>query len=151
MSSKRFSGARAVAVQADIGKAEDIERLFAEADAAFGGQLDVLVNNAGVFELTPLDELKPEIFHRIFFINVLGTMLCSQAAARRMSKGGSIINVSSVVSVKGFRGVSFTVPVRVQSMRPRALLRMGARCRNWACTRVSRICSSRRVISAPSG
>src|SRR5947209_3083760 len=67
-------GGKAKAVQADVSKPDDIRRLFAEAKAAFG-RLDVLVNNAGVYEFAPLTEVTPEHFHRLFDLNVLGLIL----------------------------------------------------------------------------
>ncbi len=99
------AGGRAVAVRADVSKPADVERLFAESDRAFGGRLDVLVNNAGVYGFSPLDGITPEHFHKHFDLNVLGLILASQAAARRFGDaGGSIVNVSSLVSTKGFPG-----------------------------------------------
>ncbi len=101
------SGGRAVAVGADVSKPADVERLFAESDKAFGGRLDVLVNNAGIYNFAPLEELTPELFHKQFNLNVLGLLLASQAAAKRFGDGGgTIVNVSSMVSVKGFPGTS---------------------------------------------
>ena len=89
---------RAVGVQADVSKKADVERLFAEAKKAFG-RLDVLVNNAGIYEFLPLAEVTEEHFHRQFDLNVLGLLFASQAAARHFdAAGGSIVNVSSVVS-----------------------------------------------------
>src|SRR5881392_2045937 len=67
-------GGRAVAVQADVARKADVERLFAEAKKAFG-RLDVLVNNAGVYEFGPLAEITPEHYHRQFNLNVLGLIL----------------------------------------------------------------------------
>jgi 3-oxoacyl-[acyl-carrier protein] reductase len=94
---------RAVAVKADLSKPADIERLFAESDKALGGRLDVLVNNAGIYQFSPLEEVTPEIFHKQFDLNVLGLLLASQAAAKRFGdNGGAIINISSLVSIKGF-------------------------------------------------
>jgi 3-oxoacyl-[acyl-carrier protein] reductase len=91
-------GGRAVAVQADMSKHTDIRRLFASANKAFG-RLDVLVNNAGIFEFAPLEEVTPEHFHKLFDLNVLGLILASQEAVRHFgSAGGSIINISSVVA-----------------------------------------------------
>jgi 3-oxoacyl-[acyl-carrier protein] reductase len=91
-------GGRAVAVQADMSKHADIKRLFAEAKKAFG-RLDVLVNNAGIYEFAPLEEVTAEHFHRQFDLNVLGLILASQEAANHFgSAGGSIINISSVVA-----------------------------------------------------
>jgi 3-oxoacyl-[acyl-carrier protein] reductase len=92
------NGGRAVAVQANLAKEADVRRLFAEARRAFG-RLDVLVNNAGVYEFAPLDAVTPEHFHKQFDVNVLGLILASQEAARSFGEGGgSIINISSVVS-----------------------------------------------------
>lgn len=91
-------GGKAVAVQADVAKLEDIRRLFAEAKAAFGG-VDILVNNAGVYEFAPLDEVTPDHFHKQFNLNVLGLLLATREAARYFGEGGgSVINISSVVA-----------------------------------------------------
>jgi 3-oxoacyl-[acyl-carrier protein] reductase len=90
-------GGTAVAVQADVSKPDDIKRLFAQAKAAYG-KLDVLVNNAGVYEFAPLDAVTPEHFHKQFNLNVLGLLLATQEAVKLMGPtGGSIINVSSIV------------------------------------------------------
>ena len=98
------SGAKAVAVQADMSKPADITRLFAEANQAFG-RLDVLVNNAGVFKFSLLEDSDATEFHRQFDINVLGPILASREAAKYFGTGGgSIINVSSVVSVAAIAG-----------------------------------------------
>jgi 3-oxoacyl-[acyl-carrier protein] reductase len=91
-------GGKAVAVQANVAKPADIRRLFAEAKKAFG-RLDILVNNAGIYEQAPLEEVTPEHFHKHFDLNVLGLLLATQEAARHFGReGGSIINISSVVS-----------------------------------------------------
>jgi 3-oxoacyl-[acyl-carrier protein] reductase len=91
-------GGKAVAVQANLAREADIRRLFAEAKRVFG-RLDVLVNNAGVYEFVPLEEVTAEQFHRQFDLNVLGVLLATQEAARHFGPGGgSIVNISSVVS-----------------------------------------------------
>jgi 3-oxoacyl-[acyl-carrier protein] reductase len=91
-------GGKAVAVQANLSKHSDIERLFSEAKKAFG-RLDILVNNAGVYEFLPLENVSEEHFHKQFNLNVLGLLLASQAAAKLFDgTGGSIINISSIVS-----------------------------------------------------
>ena len=91
-------GGRAVPVQANVAKHEDIERLFAETKKAFG-RLDILVNNAGVYEFSPLDDITEEHVRKLFDINVLGVLFASQAAARHFdASGGSIINIGSTVT-----------------------------------------------------
>jgi 3-oxoacyl-[acyl-carrier protein] reductase len=91
-------GGKAVAIQADVARRADIQRLFAEAKRAFG-RVDILVNNAGVFEFAPIEEVTAEHFHRQFDLNVLGLLLTTQEALRYLGpEGGSIINVSSVVA-----------------------------------------------------
>src|SRR5437667_8406003 len=92
------AGGKAVAVQADVARKADIERLFAETKKAFG-RLDILVNNAGVYEFSPLESITEEQFHKHFDLNVLGLILASQAAAKLFdSAGGNIINTSSIAS-----------------------------------------------------
>jgi len=95
-------GGKAIAIQANVAKPADIKRLFAEVKKAFG-RLDVLVNNAGIYEFSPLDSITEEQFHKHFDLNVLGLILSTQAAVKLFdSGGGSIINVSSLVSTMGF-------------------------------------------------
>jgi 3-oxoacyl-[acyl-carrier protein] reductase len=92
------AGGKAIAVQADVAKQADIERLFAETKAAFGA-LDILVNNAGIYDGQPLGQITEENFHRHFNLNVLGLILTTQEALKYFgAEGGSIINTSSVVS-----------------------------------------------------
>ena len=90
-------GGKAVAIQGDVGKLADIERLMTETKKTFG-RLDILVNNAGVYERKAVGEITEDFFHRIFDLNVLGLILTTQEALKLMGEGGSIINVSSVVS-----------------------------------------------------
>jgi 3-oxoacyl-[acyl-carrier protein] reductase len=91
-------GGKAVAVQADVSKRADVQRLFAEAKKAFG-RLDILVNNAGIYEFGPIEEVTPEHFHKQFDLNVLGLLLATQEALKYLgSEGGSIINISSVAA-----------------------------------------------------
>lgn len=92
------AGGRAVAVQADVAKAADLDRLFSETKKAFG-RLDVLVNNAGIYEFSPITDVTEEHFYKQFDTNVLGLILSSKKAADYIGpEGGSIINISSVVS-----------------------------------------------------
>jgi 3-oxoacyl-[acyl-carrier protein] reductase len=91
-------GGKAVAVQANLAEPADVRRLFGRTKEAFG-RLDVLVNNAGIYQFAPLEEVTPELFHKQFDLNVLGLILASQEAARLIGpEGGSIINISSVVA-----------------------------------------------------
>jgi 3-oxoacyl-[acyl-carrier protein] reductase len=98
-------GGKAVAVQADVAKPADIKRLFAEAKKAFG-RLDVVVNNAGIYEFAPLEQVTPEHFHKQFDLNVLGLLLATQEAVKHMGAGGSIINLNSVVATAAPAGTS---------------------------------------------
>ncbi|MGP3917508.1 SDR family oxidoreductase [Nonomuraea sp. 10N515B] len=92
-------GGRATAVRADAADPDQVERLFATADQVFAGQaagpLSVLVNNAGVIDHTPIEELTQEVFERVMAVNVRGAFFAVQAAARRMADGGRIVTVSS--------------------------------------------------------
>jgi 3-oxoacyl-[acyl-carrier protein] reductase len=92
-------GGKAVAVQANVAKQKDIERLFTETQKAYG-KLDILVNNAGVYEFQPLENVTDEHFHRLYDLNVLGLLLTSKEAAKYFgSEGGSIVNISSVAGI----------------------------------------------------
>jgi len=87
-----------VAVQADVSKAEDIQRLFAETKKAFG-KLDILVNNAGIYEFAPLEAITAEHFHKQYNLNVLGLLLTTQEAVKHFGPGGgSVVNISSVTA-----------------------------------------------------
>jgi 3-oxoacyl-[acyl-carrier protein] reductase len=95
----------AQAIQADVGQASDVERLFKETLAAHG-RLDILVNNAGITRDTLLLRMKDDDFDQVINTNLRGVFLCSRAAFRPMSKqrGGRIINISSVIGLIGNAG-----------------------------------------------
>lgn len=89
---------KARAVQADVSKQAEVRRLFEEAKKAFG-RVDVLVNNAGVYEFAPLEDITAEHFHKQYDLNVLGLLFATQEAVRQFGpEGGSIVNVSSVAA-----------------------------------------------------
>ena len=90
------AGAKAVAVQGDLSKPDEVVKVFQAAGDAFG-KIDVLVNNAGVYEFRPVAQVDPAHFHKLFDLNVLGLLLSTREAVKRMNgSGGSIINISSV-------------------------------------------------------
>ena len=92
------SGGRAVAVQADVAKAADVERLFSEAKTTFG-RLDIVVNSAGIYEFSPIEQVTEAHFHRQFDLNVLGLILAAKEAVKHFgAEGGSIVNISSIAS-----------------------------------------------------
>jgi 3-oxoacyl-[acyl-carrier protein] reductase len=88
------SGGKAIAVQADLSKPDEITRLFTDAHKAFG-KLDILVNNAGIYEFAPLGQITPEHFHKIFDLNVLGLILATQEALKYFTDSGVVINIGS--------------------------------------------------------
>ena len=89
------TGGKAVAVKGSV--AEDAEKIVGAAIENFG-KLDVLVNNAGVYEFAPLEEVTPEHFFRQFNTNVLGLLLVTKEAAKHLRDGGSVINVGSLAT-----------------------------------------------------
>ena len=94
----REAGGRAIAIQADISKAEQVRSLFDAAEAAFGVP-DIIVNNAGVFSFGPIETVTEAEMRRQFAINVFGTLFVIQEAVRRFGTGGgAIINISSIGS-----------------------------------------------------
>ena len=99
-------GGKAIAVGANVAKKSEIEKLFAETKKAYG-KLDILVNNAGIYEFSPLEGVTEEHFNKHFSLNVLGLLLTTQEAVKLFTdKGGSVINLSSIVGRNGFPGAS---------------------------------------------
>jgi 3-oxoacyl-[acyl-carrier protein] reductase len=91
-------GGKAIAVQADVSKQADVTRLFAETKKAYG-KLNILVNNAGIYQFTPLESVTEKLFHDHFNLNVLGLLLATKEAVKLIGpEGGSIINVGSGAS-----------------------------------------------------
>ena len=92
------AGGKAVAIQADVAKRPDVERLFVETKAKLG-KPNILVNNAGVYRFGPLESLTEQDFHRHFDTNVLGVVLAIQEAVKAFDgSGGSVINLSTISS-----------------------------------------------------
>ena len=91
------AGGKAVAVGGDVSKADQAKGIIDAAIKNFG-RLDILVNNSGVYEFSPIEAVTEEQFHKIFNINVLGVLLTTQAAVEHLGEGASIINIGSGVS-----------------------------------------------------
>jgi 3-oxoacyl-[acyl-carrier protein] reductase len=92
------AGGKAIAIQGNVAKKADVEKLFAAAEKALG-KIDILVNNAGVYEFVPLPDVTEQQFHRMFDTNVLGMILLTQEAVKHFNtSGGSIINIGSLAS-----------------------------------------------------
>lgn len=90
-------GGQAIAVGGDVSKTAEAQGIIDAAITKFG-RLDILVNNSGVYEFTPLEAITEDHFHKMFNTNVLGLLLTTQAAAKHLGEGASIINIGSAVS-----------------------------------------------------
>jgi 3-oxoacyl-[acyl-carrier protein] reductase len=91
------AGGNAVAVRGDVSKAADAQAIVEETVKHFG-KLDILVNNSGVYEFAPLEAITEDHYHKQFNVNVLGLLLTTQAAAKHLGEGASIINIGSLVT-----------------------------------------------------
>lgn len=91
------AGGKAVAVHGDVSKAAEAQAIIGAAVKAYG-RLDILVNNSGVYEFAPIEEITADHFHKHFNINVLGLLYTTQAAVKHMGEGASIVNLGSAVS-----------------------------------------------------
>ncbi|MCJ2009639.1 MULTISPECIES: glucose 1-dehydrogenase [unclassified Methylobacterium] len=91
------AGGRAIAVQGDVSQAAQAQAVIEAAVTAFG-RLDVLVNNSGVYDFAAIEEITEAHYRKLFDVNVLGVLLATQAAARHLGEGGSIVNISSAIT-----------------------------------------------------
>jgi 3-oxoacyl-[acyl-carrier protein] reductase len=91
------AGGRAVAARGDVSRKADAEGIVGAAVEHYG-RLDILVNNSGVYEFAPIEQVTEESFHRMFGVNVLGVLLTTQAAVKHLGAGASVINIGSGVS-----------------------------------------------------
>lgn len=100
-------GGEAIALQADVSKADQVDALFAAVMEKWG-RVDVLVNNAGITRDTLLLRMKPEDWQAVIDLNLTGVFLCTRAASKIMlkQKSGRIVNISSVVGLMGNPGQS---------------------------------------------
>jgi 3-oxoacyl-[acyl-carrier protein] reductase len=98
-------GGRAAAVRADVGRPDEVRRLFRESERLFG-RIDIVVNNAAVALVKPIAETSETDFESVFAVNALGPFVAMQEAAKVLPDGGRIVNVSSGATTVGFAGHS---------------------------------------------
>ena len=99
------AGGKAIAVQADVTKPDEVERMVAEVCTALGGNLDILVNNAGgLLQRCPIVEMEEDLWDRVMAVNFKSVYLVTKAAAPRMNDGGAIVNLSSLAARNGGGG-----------------------------------------------
>jgi 3-oxoacyl-[acyl-carrier protein] reductase len=91
------AGGKAVAVGGDVSIAAEAQGIIDAAIANYG-RLDILVNNSGVYEFSPIEGVTVDQFRKLFNVNVLGLLLTTQAAVKHLGEGASIINIGSAVS-----------------------------------------------------
>lgn len=100
----KANGTKAMANKCNVADQADVENLFTEAAKEFG-QVDVLVNNAGIYPFLPFEKMTTEDWQKVMDINLKGVFLCTKEALKTMPEGGRIIDISSIASVVGFEGL----------------------------------------------
>jgi len=91
------AGGKAIAAHGDVAKTGSAQGVIDAAIKTYG-RLDVLVNNSGVYEFSPIADITEDQFHKMFNVNVLGVLLTIQAAEKHLGEGASVINISSAVT-----------------------------------------------------
>ncbi|MFA5926051.1 MAG: SDR family NAD(P)-dependent oxidoreductase [Parcubacteria group bacterium] len=97
-------GPKALAVQCDVSKKEEVENLFSKTIQEFG-HADILVNNAGIYPFKPFVEMQESDWDKVMNVNLKSIFLCSKEAAKVLPEGGRIVNISSVAAFVGFEGL----------------------------------------------
>ena len=94
------AGGKAIAIGGSVAKAAEVDTLFAEVKKAYG-KIDILINNAGIYSMTPIDQVTEEVINHMFSVNVTGLLLATKAALPLFPPtGGSIINIGSIASTQ---------------------------------------------------
>ena len=94
------AGGEAVTIKANMREPVEVEQLFAEANRAYG-RADALVNNAGLYDFQPLENISVELFRKHMELNIFGYLLAVKEAVRYMPDGGSIVNLGSTIAISG--------------------------------------------------
>jgi 3-oxoacyl-[acyl-carrier protein] reductase len=97
-------GTKALFIKCDISDASQVKSLFAQVQAVFG-QLDVLVNNAGIYPFVSFVDMQESDWDRVMNVNMKGVFFCTKEAVKIMPEGGRIVDVSSIASIQGFAGL----------------------------------------------
>jgi 3-oxoacyl-[acyl-carrier protein] reductase len=98
-------GMKALSVRCDVSSAQEVAALFVKTKEHFG-QLDVLVNNAGIYPFLPFESMEESDWERVIDVNLKSVFLCAKEAAKMLPSGGRIVTVSSIASVVGFAGLA---------------------------------------------
>jgi 3-oxoacyl-[acyl-carrier protein] reductase len=104
------AGGRAIAIQADVANPEEVKQLFDKTLKAYG-QIDVVVNNAGIMPLSPIAKNDVDTFDKVIATNLRGTFLVLAQAAQHVAEGGRIIAFSSSVLAKSFPAYGPSAPL----------------------------------------
>lgn len=101
----KTSGGQATSIVCDVSNRQDVQKMIAGAQEAFGS-VDILVNNAGIFPFVSLSEMTEEDWDKVIDVNLKSVFFCSQEVAKVLSEGGRIVTVSSIASLVGFAGLT---------------------------------------------